>query len=755
MRIQGVHVGSLLKLAWRDLVAAPRSSLPIFAIIALSVWAQTAVRSMAGTLQRALNDQIRVGHGADLAIETSENPNPAQLEVLETLRARGMEWTMATYTLFTAKSDQAPNPIPAVIKAVDPKSYPLFGALRLDPSQPLVQALAGSSALVSTELLREMGVQVGDEFRLNGLRYRVSGRIEYEPDRFVRNFGSPLRIIVSGETLERSRVLRRDVPILYRIMLRLPSNADTDSIQAEMEKIFPEAGVLGIRQVNRQGADAVDVASQGMAISVWFAFLVGAIGLTMGSRFHVLSRMGTLATLKSLGARPSHACVWLVFQFLMLGGGGGLLGTGGGIASRATLLWIAHVRPGQDDARTAVLTLEGVAGGVILSCFGLFGAVSAGRLRPALLWRGSLGRSSSGTRLRFHFRRPLVRYAMGNVFRRGRDVPNMLSVIALVAVLVTSVAASQDLIVREILHNLPVPDANLVLMGFPDGQLSGIRSILDRHAGIKRPYNFLNFAWAHVSAGGRTPTLWLTGCFDEVPAKSGAVVDSSAARSLGLKAGAPVEFDAGGKTIRTTVLEIRDVPPAERTWHSVTVPCSMLRANVILHAAMLRVNPDELNELGRDLRFHYPALGIAAPSDFLEGVVKMVRMSAAFVSFLAAFTALAGVTIAAALFAAASRQRAREIAILQALGATPRRIAGILTMEFALLGSLAGLTGGVVSITGINVILSVAFERLVFDLPLSAIGAAIVSGAVLASAAGWLGCGHVLRQRPLITLRRE
>lgn len=754
MRIQGVQVVCLFRLAWRDLRAARRSSLMIFAIIALSVWAQIAVRSTAGTLQQLLYDQIRAGHGADLAVETGENPTPAQLQTLQALRARGAEWSLATYTLFMAISDHVPDPITATIKAVDPRVYPLFGELRVDPPQPLVQALAGSSALVSTELLRQMELQTGDQFRINGLTYRVSGRIEDEPDRFVRNFTSPLRIIMSREALEHSGVLRRDVPILYRIMLRLPWNSDPSGIQTQLEKVFPDAAVLGIRQVNRQGAEVVDLASKGLTISAWFAFLAGAIGLTMGSHFHVLSRIGTLATLKSLGVRPVHACVWLAFQFLILGGSGGLLGGAAGIGSRAILLSIARVPPRPDDARTFILVLEGVAVGSLLCSFGLFRAIMAARRRPALLWRGS-SRESPALRFRLHFRRPLVRYAVGNLFRCGSGVLSMLSALTLIAVLVTSAAASKDLIVREIFRNLPVQGANLVLTGFPDAQLSGIRAILDRHAGIARPYRFLNFAWTHVAARGQTPALWLTGCSDDVPAGPGAVVDRSAARSLGVKAGSPLEFAAGGQTIRTTVSEVRDVPRAERTWYSVTIPCRALRADSILHAAMLRVDPRELNALGRDLRFHYPTLGVAAPSDFLEGTVKMVRMSAAFVSFLAAITVLVGITVAAALFAAASWQRAREVAILQSLGATPRRIAVAFAIEFAMLGSLAGLAGGVLALAGMNLMLSIASARWVVDLQLSVIGTAIVSGAVLAMAAGWLGCAHVLRQRPLATLQQQ
>jgi len=72
-----------------------------------------------------------------------------------------------------------------------------------------------------------------------------------------------------------------------------------------------------------------------------------------------------------------------------------------------------------------------------------------------------------------------------------------------------------------------------------------------------------------------------------------------------------------------------------------------------------------------------------------------------------------------------------------------------------MLGSLAGLAGGVLALAGMNLMLSIASARWVVDLQLSVIGTAIVSGAVLAMAAGWLGCAHVLRQRPLATLQQQ
>jgi putative ABC transport system permease protein len=115
---------------------------------------------------------------------------------------------------------------------------------------------------------------------------------------------------------------------------------------------------------------------------------------------------------------------------------------------------------------------------------------------------------------------------------------------------------------------------------------------------------------------------------------------------------------------------------------------------------------------------------------------------------------LAGVVILASSVAGTRFRRVREVVILKTLGATRRRIGQIFSVEFFVIGTVAGLMGG---------LLAGGFAWLVLNRLLRATAApdffpmivAIGGTAVLAMATGWAASYRTLGQKPLEILRDE
>jgi len=141
-------------------------------------------------------------------------------------------------------------------------------------------------------------------------------------------------------------------------------------------------------------------------------------------------------------------------------------------------------------------------------------------------------------------------------------------------------------------------------------------------------------------------------------------------------------------------------------------------------------------------------------ADILKRVQEAVDQVALVVRFLALFAIAAGVIILCSSVAGTRYRRIREVAILKALGGTRRRIVSIFSIEFTILGAVAGLVGGVLA----NV-----FTRLISDKFLESyfrfdgwsLLIAMGGTAVLANIAGWLASARILDQRPLEVLRGE
>jgi putative ABC transport system permease protein len=124
------------------------------------------------------------------------------------------------------------------------------------------------------------------------------------------------------------------------------------------------------------------------------------------------------------------------------------------------------------------------------------------------------------------------------------------------------------------------------------------------------------------------------------------------------------------------------------------------------------------------------------------------------IRFISAFSILAGAVILASSVAGTRFRRIREVVILKTLGASRNRIAKIFSIEFFVIGGVAGLMGGA---------LAAGFAWAALNRLLDAVTApdilpvfvAVGGTAVLAIATGWLASYRTLGQKPLEILRDE
>jgi len=124
------------------------------------------------------------------------------------------------------------------------------------------------------------------------------------------------------------------------------------------------------------------------------------------------------------------------------------------------------------------------------------------------------------------------------------------------------------------------------------------------------------------------------------------------------------------------------------------------------------------------------------------------------VEFLFGFTLVAGLVVLFAAVTATREERAREFAIMRAIGAKNTLLRQVQRAELMGVGLLAGfLASSVATIVGW------ALARYVFDFQWSVSTWVLLlgslSGALLALAAGWWGLREVLRRPVVETLRRS
>ncbi|MCA0240741.1 MAG: FtsX-like permease family protein [Proteobacteria bacterium] len=262
---------------------------------------------------------------------------------------------------------------------------------------------------------------------------------------------------------------------------------------------------------------------------------------------------------------------------------------------------------------------------------------------------------------------------------------------------------------------------------------------------VEREFNLSHAAQmpAHNQlAGGRwTP--------EEADALS---VEEGLAQTLGLKLGDRLRFDIAGQTKEGRITSLRKLD-----WGSMHVnffvmfPLAAMPElpSTTISAFRAPAAPGFDNRLLRQ----FPNITNVDVSATLGQVQRVLEQVIRAVEFLFGFTLVAGLIVLFAAISATREARAREFAVMRAMGAGGRLLAQVQRAELLGVGALAGTLASLAAVA-----IGWALARYAFEfnwnpapwVPLA--GAA--AGAVLALAAGWWGLREVLRRPVLETLRR-
>jgi putative ABC transport system permease protein len=235
--------------------------------------------------------------------------------------------------------------------------------------------------------------------------------------------------------------------------------------------------------------------------------------------------------------------------------------------------------------------------------------------------------------------------------------------------------------------------------------------------------------------------------------EAGAIsVEDGLAQTLGLALGDTLRFDIAGLPAEGRITSLRKVD-----WGSMRVNFFVMfpRADMpdvpVSYIAAFRApaSPGFDNALSHDFP-NITNVDVSASIAQVQAVLDQVIRA---VEFLFGFTLAAGLVVLFAAVAATRELRAREFAVMRALGASASLLARVQRAELLGVGALAGLLASTAAM-GVGW----ALARYVFDfswnpspwVPLAG-GAA---GALLALGAGWWGLRDVLRRPVVDTLRR-
>jgi putative ABC transport system permease protein len=229
-------------------------------------------------------------------------------------------------------------------------------------------------------------------------------------------------------------------------------------------------------------------------------------------------------------------------------------------------------------------------------------------------------------------------------------------------------------------------------------------------------------------------------------------VEEGLAQTLHLKLGDRLRFDIAGQPVEGRITSLRKVDwGSMRVNFFVMFPRTQMVDVPVTYIAAFRA-PARAgfdNALARE----FPNITDIDVSASIAQVQRVLDQVIHAVEFLFGFTLAAGLVVLFAAVSATREARAREFAVMRAMGASGRLLAQVQRAELLGVGALAGVLASVAAM-----VVGWSLARYAFEFSWNAspmvplVGG--VAGAALALAAGWWGLREVLRRPVVETLRR-
>ena len=283
------------------------------------------------------------------------------------------------------------------IRAVD-DTYPLVGAVQLDPVMPLADALADQGGVMERVLADRLGLVPGDSFRLGEATFTLRSILERYPDNASAGFGLGPRTIVLTDALAGSGLIVEGTLFSTQYRLDLPEGADLAALEQQAEDQFRDAGLRwrdsrrgagGAEQfVDRIGAFLILVGLSGLA--------VGGVGVSAAVRAYLAGKTSVIATLKTLGATRSTIFLTYFIQIGVLTLAGVTLGLILGAGLPVLLAPLIEARlpvPAVFTIYTAPLAEAAVYGILAALIFTLWPLAKTEDIRAATLFRDAFAAS--------------------------------------------------------------------------------------------------------------------------------------------------------------------------------------------------------------------------------------------------------------------------------------------------------------------------------------------------------------------------
>lgn len=327
-----------LRMAAREIRAAPRRLLLLTASVAIGVAALVAIDSFTDNLRDSVRGQARALLGADLALSSRRPLTPAANAIIDSLEARGGEVARQTSFSGMAYVRRTSGTRLVQVAAVE-AGFPFYGEIRTDPVAAWRTLQQGGRVVVDPSLLTALNARVGDTLSLGEARFVITGVVTSAPNNVgIRTAFGP-RVYIPARDLPATQLLGFGSRAEYEAFVRLPARVAPQAVAQRYRPVLaPERVRLRtVADDQRDMNDALSRLTGYLGLVGLIALLLGGIGVASAVVVFIRQRLDTIAVLRCLGATPGRVFRIYALEAAAMGLGGSIAGAALGVLAQRLL----------------------------------------------------------------------------------------------------------------------------------------------------------------------------------------------------------------------------------------------------------------------------------------------------------------------------------------------------------------------------------------------------------------------------------
>ena len=329
----------VVRMAGRELRAAPRRLLLLTGTVAVGVAALVAINSFTDNLQDSVRLQARALLGADISLVSRQPFSPRVEALLDTLSRRSR---LARLTNFAGMAYVPRTSGTRLVQvAAVQGEYPFYGEIKTEPLEAWAELQQGRHVVVDPSLLAALTARIGDTVALGEGRFVITGVIKSAPSDVGVRFSLGPRIYIPARYLGETKLLGFGARVEHEAFLKLPPSASPQAL-ADKYRVPLRPERVRVRTVADDQRNLNDVLSRltgYLGLVALIALLLGGIGVASAVIVFIRQRANSVAVLRCLGA--TTAAIFAIYLCEA-----GAMGLAGSVAGALAGMVVQRILPG-------------------------------------------------------------------------------------------------------------------------------------------------------------------------------------------------------------------------------------------------------------------------------------------------------------------------------------------------------------------------------------------------------------------------